>query len=104
MGPAFIIHEVSGLHEVPEGHPERPDRHRAILSAMGDAFAHWTHHKAPKASRVQLELVHHSGYIDQIFDATSNISDLVPLDADTWAGAHSLETRPTCRRWGVPCG
>ena len=40
MGPAFIIHEVSGLHEVPEGHPERPDRHRAIVSAMGDAFAH----------------------------------------------------------------
>ena len=92
MDPAFIIHEVSGLHEVPEGHPERPDRHRAIVSAMGDAFAHWTHHKAPKASRDQLELVHHSGYIDQIFDATSNISDLVPLDADTWAGAHSLET------------
>ena len=91
-GPAFIIHEVSGFHEVPDGHPERPDRHRAIVSAMGDAFAHWTHHKAPKASRDQLELVHHSGYIDQIFDATSNISDLVPLDADTWAGAHSLET------------
>ena len=92
MGPAFIIHEVSGLHEVPEGHPERPDRHRAIVSAMGDAFAHWTHHKAPKASRDQLELVHHSGYIDQVFDAISNIVDLVPLDADTWAGAHSLET------------
>ena len=92
MGPAFIIHEVSGLHEVPEGHPERPDRHRAIVAAMGDAFAHWTHHKAPKASRDQLELVHHIGYIDQIFDTTSNISDLVPLDADTWAGAHSLET------------
>ena len=91
-GPAFIIHEVSGFHEVPDGHPERPDRHRAIVSAMGDAFAHWTHYKAPKASRDQLELVHHSGYIDQIFDATSNISDLVPLDADTWAGAHSLET------------
>ena len=73
------------------GHPERPDRHRAIISAMGDEFAHWTHHKAPKASRDQLELVHHSAYIDQIFDATSNIANL-PFDADT-AGPHSLKPR-----------
>ena len=92
MGPAFIIHEVSGFHEVPEGHPECPDRHRAIISAMDNEFAHWAHIKAPKASRDQLELVHHSAYIDHIFDATSNIADVVPLDADTWAGPHSLET------------
>ena len=90
--PVFVIHEVSGLHEVPEGHPECPDRHRAIISAMGNEFAHWAHNKAPKASRDQLELVHHSAYIDHIFDATSNIADMVPLDADTWAGPHSLET------------
>ena len=92
MGPAFIIHEVSGFHEAPEGHPECPDRHRAIISAMDHEFAHWAHIKAPKASRDQLELVHHSAYIDHIFDATSNIADVVPLDADTWAGPHSLET------------
>ena len=92
MTPAFIIHDVSGLHEVPEGHPERPDRHRAIISAMGDEFSHWKYHKAPKASRNQLELVHHSAYIDHILHATRNITDLVPLDADTWAGPHSLET------------
>ena len=61
---AFIIHEVSGLHEVPEGHPERPDRHRAIISAMGDEFAHWAQYKAPKASRDQLELVHRSAFVD----------------------------------------
>ena len=92
ISPAFITHEISGLHEVPEGHPERPDRYRAIISAMGDEFARWTYHKAPKASRDQLELVHHSAYIDQIFDTISNIADLVPIDADTWAGPHSLET------------
>lgn len=92
VSPAFITHEVSGLHEVPEGHPERPDRHQAIISAMGDEFVHWLHHKAPKASRDQIELVHHRAYVDQIFDTTSNITDLVPLDADTWAGPHSLET------------
>jgi len=90
--PAFIIHEVSGLHEVPNGHPERPERHAAILSAMGDDFAHWSHHKAPKASRDQLELIHSAAYVDQIFEMTAGIDDLVPLDADTWAGPHSLET------------
>ena len=92
MKPAFIIHEVSGLHEVPPGHPERPERHRAIMSAMGDDFLHWTHHQAPKASRDQLELGHSASYVEQIFEATASIADLVPLDADTWAGPHSLET------------
>jgi acetoin utilization deacetylase AcuC-like enzyme len=92
MQPAFIIHEVSGLHEVPPGHPERPERHRAIMSAMGDDFLHWTHHQAPKASRDQLELVHSASYVEQMFEATATIADLVPLDADTWAGPHSLET------------
>ena len=92
MTPAFITHEVSGLHEVPEGHPERPDRHQAIISAMGDEFLHWAQHIAPKATRDQLGLIHCSAYIDKIFDMTSNITDLVPLDADTWAGPHSLET------------
>ena len=80
MQPAFIIHEVSGLHEVPPGHPERPDRHRAIMSAMGDDFLHWTHHQAPKASRDQLELLHSASYVEQMFEATANIVDLVPLD------------------------
>ncbi len=34
MSPAFIIHEVSGFHEVPEGHPER-------LIATGRLFRRW---------------------------------------------------------------
>ena len=92
MKPAFIIHEVSSQHEVPAGHPERPERHSAIINAMGDDFAHWAHHQAPEASRTQLELVHHVDYIAQIFAATEGTNSLVPLDADTWAGPHSLET------------
>ena len=92
MKPAFIIHEMSGQHEVPVGHPERPERHKAIISSVSDNFAHWIQHKAPKASRKQLELVHYDDYIGQIFEATSETNDLVQLDADTWAGPNTLET------------
>ncbi len=92
MKPAFITHEVSSQHEVPMGHPERPERHTAIMAAMGDDFAHWARHQAPQANRLQLELVHQANYVDEIFEATDGTYSLVPLDADTWAGPHSLET------------
>ena len=58
MTPALITHEISAKHDVPPGHPERPERYAAILDHIGDDYQSWQRVTAPLAKRDQLKLIH----------------------------------------------
>ncbi|MDC0607133.1 histone deacetylase family protein [bacterium] len=91
MKPALITHDISARHDVPAGHPERPERYAAILDHIGDNYRSWQRAAAPLAERSQLELVHSESYLDMVFDVTGDADEPAPLDADTWASKRGYE-------------
>ena len=91
MKPALITHEISARHDVPAGHPERPERYTAILDHIGNDYQSWQRATAPLAERSQLELVHSESYLDMVFDVTGDADEPAPLDADTWASKRGYE-------------
>ena len=91
MKPALITHEISVRHDVPAGHPERPERYVAILDHIGDNYQSWQRVTAPLAERSQLELVHSESHLDMVFDVTGDADEPAPLDADTWASKRGYE-------------
>ena len=65
------------------GHPERPDRYRAIARAMAQArFAALQHREAPVADRAPILRVHPEAYLDKLAGASPS-EGLIRLDADT---------------------
>jgi acetoin utilization deacetylase AcuC-like enzyme len=89
---AFITHPACLLHEMGEGHPERPER----LSAIEDKLiASRLDHlvvraEAPAATREQLLRVHDASYLEAI-ERASPRSGLVQIDPDTAMNPHTLE-------------
>jgi acetoin utilization deacetylase AcuC-like enzyme len=89
---AFITHPACLLHEMGEGHPERPER----LSAIEDKLiASRLDHlvvraEAPAATREQLLRVHDASYLEAIEHASPR-SGLVQIDPDTAMNPHTLE-------------
>ena len=81
MTPALITHEISAKHDVPQGHPERPERYAAILDHIGDDYQSWQRVTAPLAKRDQLEMVHSKPYLDMIIEVVGNADEPAPLDA-----------------------
>ncbi len=99
----ILTDESAGRHQTPSGHPERPERYSAVLSAIaGAGLAAVT---APLATREQLELVHSPAYLEMIFETLEghDFSDgrLIQLDGDTFAGPDSLEA--ALRGAGAAC-
>jgi acetoin utilization deacetylase AcuC-like enzyme len=91
MTPALITHEISAKHDVPPGHPERPERYAAILDHIGDDYQSWQRVTAPLAKRDQLEMVHSKPYLDMIIEVVGDADEPAPLDADTWASKRGHE-------------
>src|SRR5262245_6517572 len=87
---ALIITDERMLaHENGPGHPERPDRLRAILDALERRPVNGVvRSSAPMASRGALERVHRSSYIDGI-EALRGQS--IQLDADTAVSPGSVD-------------
>lgn len=83
MTTVYITHPA-GLHHIPPaGHPERPDRLRAIERVLEhESFATLAREQAPAAPFHRIALCHPMGYIEAIQDA-SPAQGLVRLDADT---------------------
>ncbi|MGH6784062.1 MAG: hypothetical protein ACREBP_05495, partial [Sphingomicrobium sp.] len=66
-----------------EGHPERPDRLRAVEDALAaPAFKALTREQAPSADLAAIERVHPARYVEAI-RAASPKQGLVWLDPDT---------------------
>jgi acetoin utilization deacetylase AcuC-like enzyme len=80
---AWYRHDASLAHDVP-GHPERPERLRALEAEMGRR--EWfgcAVRDAPAASREQLQAVHTAGHVDAIEALCARGGGFV--DADTAA-------------------
>jgi acetoin utilization deacetylase AcuC-like enzyme len=87
----FITHPLALLHEMGSGHPERPDRIRAIEDALGDAaFAALQRQLAPRGAREQILRVHPEDYFEALEEAAP-IDGYNRLDGDTVMNPSTLE-------------
>ncbi|MBC8241084.1 MAG: histone deacetylase family protein [Alphaproteobacteria bacterium] len=83
-------HDICLEHDMGAGHPEGPDRLRAIqLALAAPEFAAVERRTAPLASWPQVALVHPQYYIDQVV-AAAPAQGVVQLDPDTAMNPASL--------------
>jgi acetoin utilization deacetylase AcuC-like enzyme len=91
MPTLFITHPACLEHLTPPGHPERPDRLRAVERVLAqDTFRALVRVEAPLAELDTLALCHPMAYITAIRDATPK-AGLVRIDADTTMSPGSFE-------------
>jgi acetoin utilization deacetylase AcuC-like enzyme len=91
MSTLLISHPACLEHLVPLGHPERPDRLRAVEQALEtEKFQSLAREQAPRASLENIALCHPMDYIEEIRDATPN-EGIAHLDADTSMSPGSFE-------------
>ena len=91
MTTLHVTHAACLDHLTPAGHPERPDRLRAIEQALADErFQSLRRVEAPRADKAAIERVHPKGYVDAIEEASPE-EGLVRLDADTSMSPGSYE-------------
>ena len=91
MSTLLITHPACLEHLTPQGHPERPDRLRAIERAFeAEKFQSLARVAAPAAELDTIALCHPMDYIEEIRDATPR-EGMVRLDADTSMSPGSFE-------------
>jgi acetoin utilization deacetylase AcuC-like enzyme len=91
MTTLFITHPASLNHLTPAGHPERPDRLRAIDRALEDEkFQSLLRVHAPAADVDTIALCHPPDLIQEILNASPK-DGLVRIDADTSMSPGSFE-------------
>ncbi len=95
--PACLEHET---WEGMPGHPERPERLRAIEAALAERdWLGWERREAPRASEAELMLVHPRGHVEGIRELCRSGGGAI--DADTYAGEASYEA--ALRAAGAAC-
>jgi acetoin utilization deacetylase AcuC-like enzyme len=83
MSTLLITHPDCLEHRVPSGHPERPERLRAIENALEiEKFQSLARAQAPKAPLDVIALCHPMDYIEDV-SAAIPTQGIVHLDADT---------------------
>jgi acetoin utilization deacetylase AcuC-like enzyme len=91
MSTLLITHPACLQHLTPLGHPERPDRLRAVEQALeAERFQSLARVEAPTAPFEVIALCHPMDYITQIRDAAPS-AGMVRLDADTSMSPGSFE-------------
>ncbi|MDE3745013.1 histone deacetylase family protein [Methylobacterium radiotolerans] len=91
MTTLYVSHPASFDHEVPEGHPERPARMRAVERALEDErFAGLVRATAPRGEIEAVTLAHPRAYVDALVAAVPE-HGMVGIDSDTILSAGSLE-------------
>ena len=79
----LFSHSSSAKHDTGRGHPERPDRIRAVLDALAaPAFDGLDRREAPRVDPDAVARAHPDGYVDRLLEAVPN-DGLVRIDADT---------------------
>jgi acetoin utilization deacetylase AcuC-like enzyme len=72
------------------GHPEQPDRLRAIEAALAERdWLGWERREAPAASEEELMLVHSREHVERVRELCRSGGG--PIDVDTFAGERSYE-------------
>jgi acetoin utilization deacetylase AcuC-like enzyme len=84
MSVLLLTHRDCLAHEMGEGHPECPDRLRAVLQALeAEEFADLIRDEPGEATYEQLERVHPADYVAAILGVRPAPGEYVALDADT---------------------
>jgi len=91
MTTLYVTHPACLDHLTPPGHPERPDRLRAVEAALEDEkFQALARAQAPTVPLETIALCHPLDYVEAIRNATPD-EGLVRLDADTSISPGSFE-------------
>ncbi|MHA1522947.1 MAG: histone deacetylase family protein [Alphaproteobacteria bacterium] len=91
MTTRLYSHDAGLAHEGPPGHPERPDRLRAVLEALAaPEFDALERAEAPLADNAAIAAVHGRDHIAKV-RATEPSQGLGQLDPDTYMSPGSLE-------------
>ena len=91
MTTLLLSHPACLNHVTPPGHPERPDRLRAVERALEDEkFQMLTREQAPMASLEMIARVHPMDYVVQMRDAAPK-EGMVRLDGDTTMSPGTFE-------------
>jgi|SRR5665213_2316433 len=96
MSTLLVSHPACIDHVTPPGHPERPDRMRAVEQALSDErFQNLARVEAPMATAEIVVLAHPMEYFEAIRDASPS-EGMVRLDADTSMSPGSFEAALRC--------
>ena len=91
METLLVTHSACLAHDVPAGHPERPDRLRAVLAALdAEEFALLIRATAPLASVEQIARVHDVALINHLMEV-SPAAGFHRIDADTTMSHGTME-------------
>ncbi len=91
MSTVLITHPACLDHLTPAGHPERPDRLRAIAQVLEDErFQNLARMEAPAATLDAIALCHPLDFVEEIRDASPK-EGLLRIDADTTMSPGSFE-------------
>ncbi|HMK79179.1 MAG TPA: histone deacetylase family protein [Xanthobacteraceae bacterium] len=91
MTTLLLSHPACLNHLTPQGHPERPDRLRAIERVLEqEKFQTLAREQAALASLETIALAHPMDYVEQVRDASPK-EGLVRIDADTTMSPGTLE-------------
>jgi len=86
--PVLLTHATSLEHDAGPGHPERPERMRAVLAALeASDWLGWTRAPAPLATDAQLTAVHPPAYVELLRDFTGRIDADTAMNAASFAAA-----------------
>jgi acetoin utilization deacetylase AcuC-like enzyme len=91
MTTLYVTHPACLNHLTPPGHPERPDRLRAVEAALADdTFRSLARAEAPTVPFETIALCHPLEYVEHVREATPQ-QGMVRLDADTSLSSGSFE-------------
>jgi len=97
----IFTHPACLEHNAGPGHPESPDRLRAVLDALAaEEFVRVPRHESPRATREQLVRAHDATLVDALFEQAPT-EGYVRIDADTVMSSASLEA--ALRASGAVC-
>src|SRR5258708_4332054 len=83
MTTLLLTHRASLDHLTPPGHPERPDRIRAVDQVLGESrFDELVREQAPEGSLDLVTLCHNEHYVEELRHIAPT-SGLIYLDGDT---------------------
>src|SRR6195952_3539607 len=83
MTTLLLTHPASLDHLTPPGHPERPDRIRAVAQVLGETrFDKLVRKEAPEGTLDQATLCHDEHYVEEL-RRIAPASGLIYLDGDT---------------------
>jgi len=91
MTTMLLTHDAFLRHDVPDGHPERPDRVRALGRTFGaEEFADLLRREAPLGERPLAELAHPPHYVD-VLERLRPAQGYAGIDPDTLMSPGTLE-------------